>query len=200
MKILKNIRGSIILVFTMVVLVSILYPYVTVTITQFMYPNNSNVPVIYHNGTAIASPYMAENFTEPWFFHPRPSLSDYSELSDNGSGQYGPLSSNLYNFTSMMVSIYYSNLTKYIKNNTINIPLNVSLNAVSYSSSNEDPGISLLAALIQIPRVSYYSKIPQNILLDMVQNNTVYPQYGIFGIAYINIVPLNIDIYYKTQM
>ena len=66
---------------------------------------------------------------------------------------------------------------------------------VSYSSSGVDPDITILSALIQIPRISHYSGIPQKDLLSMVTNNTVAPFLTVVGIPYVNIVTLNTYIY-----
>ncbi|MCL4325596.1 MAG: potassium-transporting ATPase subunit C [Candidatus Thermoplasmatota archaeon] len=191
MKYIKHVRGSITLLFSMLIIVSVIYPFATAYISTYVYHSPySNVPVIYHNGTAIGSPDMVENFTQPWFFHPRPSMTDYFSLSSNSSSNYGPVSPVLYNFTLQLVKKYYGGYISF-NNTTTTIPINM----VSYSSSGVDPDITILSALIQIPRISHYSGIPQKDLLSMVTNNTVAPFLTVVGIPYVNIVTLNTYIY-----
>ena len=60
------------------------------------------------------------------------------------------------------------------------------------SGSGIDPEISAASALIQVRRVAEARHLPEQAVLDLVQQQTIQPDWGVLGQARINVLELNL--------
>ena len=93
---------------------------------------------------------LAQNFTSPQYFHPRPSAAGdtgYDGTSSGGSN-LGPLSQKLIDQVKERVDNYRTE-------NNLPPDVPVPADAVTASGSGLDPHISLKNAAIQAPRVAH---------------------------------------------
>src|SRR4249920_1395957 len=71
--------------FATTVLLGIIYPLVVTGIAQVLFPKKANGQLIEANGKIIGSRVIAQAFTAPGYFHPRPSAVNYDPTGSNGS-------------------------------------------------------------------------------------------------------------------
>lgn len=71
-----NYRAEISLALVSLLLCGLFFPLLVTGIAQVLFPNQANGDIVQLNGRPVGSNLIAENFTQPIFFHPRdPSAS-----------------------------------------------------------------------------------------------------------------------------
>jgi len=79
---------------------------------------------------------------------------------------------------------------KFLKENGLQSPIPSSL--VMGSGSSLDPDITPEAAISQVPRISKTTKIPADILIELIKKNTKTRMLGFIGAERVNVLKLNL--------
>ena len=188
---MKNIiaefgRSIIATLFFAVILCGI-YPLVIYGAGQLLFHNQANGSLLVDKfGVVRGSALLAQNFTGPQYFHPRPSAAGANgyDASNSGGSNLGPTSSNL-------VANIKQNLATYRSDNGLATNAVVPADAVTASGSGLDPDISVANAELQIPRVAKARGISEEQLCKLVQKNTQGRDLGVFGEPRVNVMTLN---------
>ena len=87
----------------MTVLLGVVYPLAMTGVSQVLFPHKANGSLITSGGNVIGSEIIAQGFTKPEYFHPRPSSagSGYDATSSGGTN-LGPTSAKLIYGTTKM--------------------------------------------------------------------------------------------------
>jgi len=164
-----------------------LYPLVVYGAAQLLFPKQANGSLLVDkSGVVRGSALLAQNFTGPQYFHPRPSAAGangYDATSSSGSN-LGPTSSNL-------VAEITQRIADYRAENGLPTNAIVPADAVTASGSGLDPDISPENATLQIPRVAKARGISEEQLRKLVQQNTTGRDLGIWGEPRVNVMTLN---------
>ncbi|HKD75370.1 MAG TPA: potassium-transporting ATPase subunit C, partial [Ktedonobacterales bacterium] len=93
----KNLITAILYTIVTTILLGIGYPLVVTALAQLINKDKANGQLITHNGVVIGSRILAQPFTGPEYFHPRPSAAGTNGYAaDNSSGSnYGPTNQKL---------------------------------------------------------------------------------------------------------
>jgi K+-transporting ATPase ATPase C chain len=192
---MKNIfsefgRSIVATIFFAVILCGV-YPLVVFGAAKLLFPHQADGSLLLDKSGAIrGSALLAQNFTGPQYFHPRPSAAGangFDPTSSSGSN-LGPTSSNL-------VANITANIASYRADN--NIPTNspiynmIPADAVTESASGLDPHISPANAEIQIARVAKARAISEDRVRELVKQNTSGRDLGLFGEPRVNVMTLN---------
>src|SRR5262245_1130530 len=76
---LRQFRPAIVLTLVLTVVLGILYPVVTTGVAQALFPSQANGSLIYSNGKPIGSELIGQYWTQPQYFHGRPSATNNLE-------------------------------------------------------------------------------------------------------------------------
>jgi K+-transporting ATPase ATPase C chain len=164
-----------------------LYPLIVYGAAQLLFPRQANGSLLVDKSNTVrGSSLLAQNFTGPQYFHPRPSAagSNGYDSTSSGGSNLGPTSSNL-------VANITANIATYRSDNNLATNAPVPADAVTASASGLDPHISVANAEIQIPRVAKARGISEEQVRKLVQQNTSGRDLGLFGEPRVNVMTLN---------
>jgi len=155
------------------VLCGLVFPLFLFGIAQISDKPAAEGSVLIQNGTVIGSSLVGQAFSDPIHFQSRPA----------NVSNWGPNNPALVTNVSQRVA-YQKAL-----NPTISL---VPIDLVTQSGSGADPNISPESALLQVPRISNLTGISQEVLVRLVNHNTLGPVVGVFGESRVNVLQLNI--------
>jgi K+-transporting ATPase ATPase C chain len=173
--------------FTLVttVMFGILYPLVVTGLAQVLFPKRANGQLIEKNGKTVGSRIVGQSFTEPGYFHSRPSNAGtgYDATASSGSN-LGPTNKNLLDRVKGDVEKLHA------ENPRTAVPIDL----VTSSGSGLDPDISPAAAEFQIPRVARERGMREEEVRTQVQKHTRGRDLGFLGEPRVNVLELNLDL------
>jgi potassium-transporting ATPase KdpC subunit len=187
MNTLKEIKITVLLTLTLLVVCCCLYPLFVFGIGRLLFPAKADGSLVYDaNGKPIASTLLGQTFAADKYFNPRPSAAGngYDSTSSGGSN-LGALSQSLHDAVKQRVSDYR-------KANNLSDSQLVPADAVTSSASGLDPHISVKNALLQLSRVAKARGMTEDDLKTLVDKYTDGPDLGILGDAGVNIIKLNL--------
>src|SRR5712691_10522100 len=145
---LKEIRPAIVMIVLFTVLTGLIYPLAMTGIAQVVFPRQANGSLIKKDDKVIGSELIGQNFTEPKYFHGRPSATTDTDPNDpsktipapynaanSGGSNAGPTSKALIERVQSDVAA--------LKKDT---PAPVPVDLVTTSASGLDPDITPAAA------------------------------------------------------
>jgi len=181
----KNLITAILMTVATTILLGIIYPLVVTGLAQLIFPKQANGQLIQRNGKTIGSSILAQGFSSPAYFHPRPSFAGngYDPTNTNGS-QLGPTNQKLIDRIKGDVS------TAHAENPNEPVPIDL----VTGSASGLDPHITPAAADFQLPRVAKERGTTVDQLRALVQKHTEDRQFGFLGEPRVNVLPLNLEL------
>jgi K+-transporting ATPase ATPase C chain len=181
----KNLITAILMTVATTILLGIIYPLVVTGLAQLIFPKQANGQLIQRNGKTIGSSILAQGFSSPAYFHPRPSFAGngYDPTNTNGS-QLGPTNQKLIDRVKGDVS------TAHAENPNEPVPIDL----VTGSASGLDPHITPAAADFQLPRVAKERGTTVDQLRALVQKHTEDRQFGFLGEPRVNVLQLNLEL------
>jgi potassium-transporting ATPase KdpC subunit len=179
----KNLITAVLLTIVTTVLFGMIYP-VLITALARLWPDKANGQLITRNGAVVGSRILAQPFTGPAYFHPRPSAAGTNGYAaDNSSGSnLGPTNQKLIERAKTDVA------TLQTENPGMPVPVDL----VTTSGSGLDPHITPAGAEFQVPRVAKARGISGDELLKLVQAHTDGRQFGFLGEPRVNVLELNL--------
>lgn len=182
----KEIRISLVATITLAILLCGIYPLAVWLLAQGLFPSKANGSLNVRNGKAIGSVLLAQGFTDPKYFHPRPSAAgDGYDAIRSGGSNLGPTSRKL-------IDTVRRHVDEYRKENHLAPGVLAPADAVTASASGFDPHISLNNALFQAPRVARVRGLSGEVVLEEIKSHTEGRDIGILGEPRVNVLLLNL--------
>jgi potassium-transporting ATPase KdpC subunit len=168
------------------VLLGVVYPLAMTGISQVIFPHQANGSLIKVGDKVIGSEIIAQNFTRPEYFHPRPSVAGTNGYDGTASGgsNYGPTNKKLIDRVNASVEQFRK------ENPDYQGPIPSDL--ITTSASGLDPHLSPDSAAAQIPRVSKARGISASQLSQILTQFTEGPELGVLGEPRVNVLKLNL--------
>lgn len=167
-----------------ILIFAVIYPGVLLLAGKAFWGDKSEGGLIHLDGKPVGAELIGQRFTSGRFFHPRPSSKGYDGMN-SGSQNLGP-------YNEALTGRVASRL-KELRREGI-APGDVPAGWVTESGSALDPHITPAAALLQIPRVSRASGLPESELKKMIDEHTEGKLMGLYGQERVNVLLLNLDI------
>jgi K+-transporting ATPase ATPase C chain len=165
------------------VLTGLIYPALVTGLSQAIFRHRADGSLVVHNGQVVGSELLAQNFTRPEYFHPRPSAANYDPTASSGSN-LGPTSQKLMDRMKDAAAQFKKENPDY----TGPIPAD----AVTASGSGLDPDISLANADAQAARVAVARRISRDAVQQLIAENTERRDLGFLGEPRVNVLKLNL--------
>ena len=187
----KNLVTAILMTVATTILLGIIYPLVVTGLAQLIFPKQANGQLIQKDGKVIGSSIIAQGFSNPGYFHPRPSFAGngYDPTNTNGS-QLGPTNQKLIDRVKVDVA------NAQVENPSAPVPIDL----VTGSGSGLDPHITPASAKFQLPRVAKERGIAVDQLAVLVQKHTEDRQFGFLGESRVNVLELNLELDQRVPM
>lgn len=158
------------------------YPAVLLIFGQLVVPWRADGSMIRNEqGVIIGSELIAQGFTEPGYFWPRPSGGDYGTLASTGTN-LSPLHPQLRERAVTLVDQFDPAPGREVPSDLVTI-----------SGSGLDPHITLDAALFQLPRVAAARGMDEAKVRELVMAHLDSPTINLLGgEPLVNVLMLNI--------
>ena len=134
------------------------------------------------DGTVAGSRLIAQEFSRPEYFQPRPSGVDYNAASTGGTN-YGPSNPD-------HLKAVQERLDAVVKQEGVTAN-QVPSEMVTASGAGMDPHIPPAAAEIQAARVATARSVPVERVRELIRAHTEPPTFGFLGRARVNVLELN---------
>ncbi|MCB8840516.1 potassium-transporting ATPase subunit KdpC [Aurantimonas sp. VKM B-3413] len=177
----SEFRPALVMITAMTLLTGVAYPLAMTGVSQALFPDQANGSLVSENGKVIGSALVAQSFTQPGYFHPRPSAANYDGGSSGGSN-LGPTSAALQE----RITADTARLSK--ENPGTPIPVDL----VTTSGSGLDPDISPAAAEFQAPRIASARGLAVGQVRDLVRQTARGRTFGLLGEPRVNVLALNL--------
>jgi len=182
----SHIRGAVMSTFILAVVCCGLYPLIVFGISQLLFREQANGSLIVSaDGTVHGSKLLGQAFSDPKYFHPRPSAAGTGyDATSSGGSNLGPTSQKL-------KDAIQERITAYRAENGLGETEPVPADAVTASGSGLDPEISLRNAELQTPRVAKARAVSEEKLRELIKQNTDARDFGLLGDPGVNVLTLN---------
>ena len=181
----KNLLISVLFTVVTTVLLGLIYPLIVTGLAQLIFPSKANGQLIQRNGTVIGSRILAQPFTGPQYFHPRPSAAGNGyDAANSGGSNLGPTNQKLIDRVNADVA------TAQTENPKAPVPIDL----VTISASGLDPDITPASAEFQLPRVAKARGLSEDAVRKLVQQHTYDRQLGLLGEPRVNVLELNLSL------
>jgi K+-transporting ATPase ATPase C chain len=183
-EIAREVKPAVLLFVVFSVLTGLVYPLFITGVVQVAMPDKAGGSLIAVDGKIIGSELIGQMFTDPGYFHGRPSAVGYSANS-SGASNLGPSSSKLMEQVSQRVAEVRSE-------NNLPPDAPVLADLVLASGSGLDPHISPDAAMIQVKRVAKARGLPEEDVTAQVLGHVEPAQFGVLVQNRVNVLKLNL--------
>ena len=184
---LLHIRGAVISTLVLAVVCCGLYPLIVFGISQLVFRDKANGSLIVgSDGIVRGSKLLGQAFSDPKYFHPRPSAAGNGyDATSSGGSNLGPTSRKLDDAIKKRIATYRGE-------NSLSETAAVPADAVTASGSGLDPEISLSNAELQIARVAKSRGLSEDKVRELVRQNTDGRDLGVFGESGVSVLQLNL--------
>jgi len=183
-----QLRISLAAVLALAVLVCGIYPMLVWTAGQALFPRQAGGALVRIGGTLAGSALLAQGFTGPAYFHPRPSAAGAGhDASSSGGSNLGPTSR-------LLIETVRARIAAYRAENRLATDVPVPADAVTASASGLDPHISVPNALIQAGRVAQARGMSEETVHGRIAAHTEGRDLGFLGTPRVNVLMLNLDL------
>jgi K+-transporting ATPase ATPase C chain len=183
-----ELRASIAATLLLAVLCCGIYPAVIWAVGQGLFSYQANGSLVRVDGKVAGSSLLAQGFTGPKYFHPRPSAAGqgYDAAASSGTN-LGPTSKKLIEDVKQRVASFRAE-------NGLAPDARVPADAVTSSASGLDPHISVRNATLQAARVAKARGIGEKTILAKVEAHTEGRTLGLLGEPRVNVLTLNLSL------
>lgn len=168
------------------VLTGLIYPGVVTGVCQVLFRSQANGSLVTQNGQIVGSTLLAQNFTKPEYFHPRPSAAGndgYDPTASSGSN-LGPTSQKLFDRVKASAEQFRKENPDYAGP--------IPADALTASGSGLDPEISVANASAQAARVAKARGAGASTIDSLISTATEGRDLGFLGEPRVNVLKLNL--------
>jgi len=182
----QHLRAAILSVILLTLLTGCVFPLALFGLGRVFFYDRAEGSLVTRGGVVAGSRWIGQSFTQPQYFHPRPSAAGtgYDGTSSGGTN-LGPLNKKLIDDVRQLAD-------EYRRNNGLAPDAVVPVDAVTRSGSGLDPHISPLNAALQVPRVARARGLSEDIVRRLLADCTEGWQWGFLGNPRVAVLDLNL--------
>ncbi len=178
----RHLRPALTLLLFFSLLTGVLYPLAVTGLAQLLWPQQAAGSLLIEQGQVRGSTLIGQRFTQPGYFHGRPSSAGAGyDASASGGSNLGPTSALL------QTRLAERLVTQQRDNPGLPVPPEL----LYGSASGLDPHLSPAAVAFQLPRVAAARGIDTATLQALVAQHTRPRLLGVLGEPVVNLLLLN---------
>ncbi len=183
----KQLVPAVVMLLALTLVCGVLYPAVVTIVAQLGWADEADGSLVRDpDGTVIGSALLAQGFTEPQYFHPRPSAAgDGYDGAASGASNLGPSSEELR-------ATVEERVVAYREENGLPDGAEVPVDAVTASGSGLDPAISVANARLQARRAAPARGLDLVAVLAAVEDHTTGRTAAVIGETTVDVLALNL--------
>src|SRR5665213_3570939 len=176
----NQLRPAIVMTLVLCVITGLIYPGVVTGIAQVIFPRQANGSLVTVNGHVVGSELIGQTFTQPYYFHSRPSAAGngYDATASSGTNK-GPTDVKLAD------TLIAQAVDSAIKNDGA-VKGRIPTDMVTSSASGLDPHISPANAYLQVARVARARPPSRRAARALLDQHVEGRQFGFFGEPRVN--------------
>lgn len=202
----KTIGKAVVFCLVMMVLCSLIYPLALTGVSQLTMEAKADGSKVDEEGNlttdtkkAVGSALIGQDFTEDCYFQGRVSSVNYNTYTEEQkeNGEYAGVASGSYNYGNSNPELekrMQEDLDEFLKDHPGVKPEDVPAELLTASGSGLDLHISPRSAEVQIPTVAENSGLSEEVVEQIVKDNTEHKTLGVFGEERVNVLGCNLDI------
>jgi K+-transporting ATPase ATPase C chain len=199
----RQLLPAVMMMVIFTVVTGLIYPLAVTAVAQLGFHDKANGSLVENaDGDTVGSSLIGQSFTEPRYFHPRPSAAGdgYDPTLSSGSN-LGPTNPTLLvgekdDPATVDVDESFAGVEQraaaYREENGLADGAPVPVDAVTASGSGLDPDISVANARLQASRVADERGLSVDRVLEIVDDHTDGRALGILGEKAVNVLELNL--------
>lgn len=183
---MSQIRPAIIIFLVLALVTGVFYPLLTTSLGEWWFARQASGSLIEVNNEVKGSALIGQQFTQPGYFHGRPSETaehPYNALSSGGS--------NLSTGNPELLQ-RVAQRAEILRAENPEASRMVPVDLVTASASGLDPDISPEAAYWQAPRVAKARNMTQDEVEQLIGQNITTPVPAFTGVPVVNVLALNL--------
>ena len=182
----EQVRPAITMFIVLTVMTGVIYPLAVTGVTQALFSKQANGSLIYSSdGRVTGSALVGQSFDDPKYFWGRPSATTpvYNAAASSGSN-LGPSNPALVENVKARIAA--------LKAADVGSQVSIPVDLVTASASGLDPQVSLAGAYYQLSRVARSRNLPEEVVKNIVADNTTGRFWGLLGEPVVNILKVNL--------
>jgi K+-transporting ATPase ATPase C chain len=192
---MRTLVGSLVALVLATVLFGFAYPGLMTGIGQLAFPNKADGSLVEVDGQVVGSRLAAQAFSQPQYFHPRPSAVDYN-AAGTSFANLGPTSPELASAVDEQVQAILELEGPYNPGLEVG---DIPVDAVTTSASGIDPHISPANARLQAARVAEVRGLALERVRELIDEATDGRFIGFWGEPGVNVLDLNLSLDQETS-
>ncbi|SDE44224.1 potassium-transporting ATPase subunit KdpC [Sporomusa acidovorans] len=182
----RQIVNSFRMLLVLTVITGFVYPLTMVGVANTIFPSQAKGSLVERQGQVVGSKLIGQNFTQPGYFHGRPSAAGKDSYDAAGSA-----GSNLGPTNKKLIDTVADNVNKARQENGLSESAAIPADLVTASASGLDPDISPEAAYLQVERVAEARGLAAKEVANLVDKRILNRQLALFGEPRVNVLELN---------
>lgn len=183
---MSQIRPAIVIFLVLALVTGVFYPLLTTTLGEWWFARQANGSLIEVNGEVKGSALIGQQFTQPGYFHGRPSETAGTPYNAESSG-----GSNLSTGNPVLLQ-RVAQRAEALRAENPDASRTVPVDLVTASASGLDPDISPQAAYWQAPRVANERAMSVPEVNALISENITTPVPAFTGEPVVNVLELNL--------
>lgn len=186
---MRELRTALVAALALTAVFGLAYPLAMTGVSQVAFPNKADGSLIERDGRTVGSRLIGQDFSDdPSLFQSRPSVTGYSPNASAFNNR-GPNQRELADQLRAHVDEYLERERPYTPGL---VAADIPSDAVTTSASSVDPAISEDNARIQANRVAAERDLPLERVLDLIDEHSSRPLFGLAGARSVNVLELNL--------
>lgn len=183
---MSQIRPAIVIFLVLALVTGVFYPLLTTTLGEWWFARQANGSLIEVNGEVKGSALIGQQFTQPGYFHGRPSETAGTPYNAESSG-----GSNLSTNNPVLLQRVVQR-AEALRAENPDASRTVPVDLVTASASGLDPDISPQAAYWQAPRIAGVRAMSVAEVNELISENITTPVPAFTGDPVVNVLELNL--------